>query len=339
MSEEVDRILNEVGQAWRSSEPPPPEPDLERITARQSPRWAPLAVAAGVVVLTAGLTGIVVFTHQGADRHTATTRNIDSEVIHDGDPVSATSTLYAASGQPIKLCQTGVHLDTPAVPPSCLGGTIEVDNGAIPASIQWKEAGGIRFTESRYTVRGVWSDGRIKQQSVELASGQPSDIASNRLNADGRFHLPCDVPTSWPDTAFGSPQFRAAEDKLKSDVSQQPERYSGLWVAYPKEAPTTGPDFGPYVIVVGTVGDPAVDQRNLSKIYPYSLCVTRVDYSAAELNVVAKRLETDDGTWHTNVAPDLARVKIDLFVLDQAARDRIGTDADKVIIEPFVHKT
>jgi hypothetical protein len=92
------------------------------------------------------------------------------------------------------------------------------------------------------------------------------------------------------------------------------------------------------VLTVGTVGDLARVQGRLARIYPYALCVTQARFSAAELSPVAMRLSSADLTWQAQVEPDTDRVRVYLTVVDVAAVDRIGDDADKVILEPLVQK-
>lgn len=299
--------------------------------------WNLLGLVLAVVGIVSVI-GAVVFLVGGGDTETAgRAGGIDDKVVRDGDRVTAVALLRQLPGDEIRMCQTGLRKDVPGSAPSCDGGTIEVDEDALPDGVIWTTAEGVRFTEEGYRLTGVWRGGRVEQQSLQRVSPQPHSTEYDKPGAGDRFDLPCDVPTTWPDRGFMSEDFQAAESRLQAEVNRHPERYSGFWVAYPRQASTIGPDFGPHVAVVGTVGDPAADQRSLAELYPYSLCVHRVPYSAAQLEAVAKRIKTDE-TWRISVAPDLGKLQVELFVLDEAARAAIGDDVDKLILRPFVRK-
>jgi hypothetical protein len=74
------------------------------------------------------------------------------------------------------------------------------------------------------------------------------------------------------------------------------------------------------------------------ELYPYALCVAPVPLSAADLSVIAKRLEQPDRTWVTSIEPDIQRVRVEMTVLDDAAIARIGDDVGVVNVDPLVRK-
>ncbi|MGH3713663.1 MAG: hypothetical protein ACRDT4_09425, partial [Micromonosporaceae bacterium] len=302
----------------------------ERLTARRTPRWVPFAVAAGVVVLTAGIGAAVVMSN-GADRPAPpAATGLDAEVVRDGDRVTATGNLVWAPGKPILLCQVNpAILISPAPAPTCSPWAVEVPEPAV-GGVSWKQTDRVRHTEERYTVSGTWRDGRIAQPSLAQAPTGSDEPLGDGTAATEELPLPCDPPEGgWVQPRVDPAQLEAARSALSEQVTAHPASYSGLWVAEGN---------GVDVMVVGTVHAPAEHQRKLAATYPYPLCVTKADYSAAQLNATADRLATGDGSWMTAVLPQHARVEVQLFVLDDAARDRIGKDAGMVTVLPFVHR-
>lgn len=301
---------------------------------RQPRRWLPWAVAAGVIALTMGIAATAMLSREP----TPPGLGIDAQVVRDGDRVAAIGSLIQAPGQPVRLCRGNpMTQPNPAPAPTCSSWAFDVAESAIPDSVVWKQTDGVRHAEGSYRLSGVWRGGQIEEQSLALVPPAPQPTGYDKWYPGGRFELPCDVPSTWPDEGFGSPRYPEAQDRISAEVRRHPERYSGLWVAYPKEASMIGPDFGPYVVSVGTVGDPVAEQRRLSELFPYSLCVHKVDYSAQELNAVSRRLDLEY-PGHTHVAPDLGRLEVEVFVLDEAMRTKIGDDADMVDLATFVHK-
>ena len=57
MSDNLDRVLNSAGGAWRADQPPPPDVDTSRfLQSTHGPRarvWAPIAAVAGVAAVLA----------------------------------------------------------------------------------------------------------------------------------------------------------------------------------------------------------------------------------------------------------------------------------------------
>lgn len=332
MSDEMDQKLTAAAAAWRSAQPEPPEPDLERLTERRTASWAPYAVAAGVVVLTAGLAGVAMLGR--GDEPPAgprpDTSTLEVELVRDGDTVEVTGTVLAASGDSVKICELNPSIAVhPPPAPTCSPRAVSLA-GTPEGIADWTVTDGVRHTKGQYTVTGIWRDGEIEQQSIRQAdSGQGQSISASAGTAEGRFPMPCAAPEGgW--RADPPQQVETANGRLVQHVDGRPNAYSGVWAAYPSE--------GVAVMVVGAVGDLADARRTLRAIYPHNLCVTKVDHSAAELNPAARRLGSADRSWQAEVWPDRARVALTLLVLDQAALDKIGDDADKVIVQPFVRK-
>lgn len=287
-----------------------------------------------MVALTAGLAAMAALTEKAAQSATST----DAQVVRDGDRVAATGLLIQAPGAPLKLCQGNAMIAIyPAPAPTCSAWAFPIDGAAVPDSVVWLTTDGVRHAEGSYRLTGLWRDGRIEEQALTLVPQEPRPTGDGKWYPSGRFELRCDLPSTWPDKDFQSPAQQAAQRRLSAEVGRHPDRYSGVWGAHPRQGSTIGPDFEPYIISVGTVNDPATEQRRLQEIYPYSLCVHQVPYSARELNAVASRLDIAQ-PGRTHVAPDLGRLQVELFVLDEAMRERVGDDADAVIVAPFVHK-
>lgn len=289
-------------------------------------RWVPLAVAAGVVVLTAGIAAMAVLNQGGAPPAAGPD---DDQVVRDGDRVTATGVLLQ-EGDQLRLCELGpAILPDPGPPPSCARGVMVEAGVAVPASVRWQETSGVRHSEAQYTITGVWRDGGIADASLAPASTGSDDSLGEQPPAE-ELPLPCDAPPDgWKAPRAEPDRIEAARQALNAQVDGHPASYSGMWLA------RAGGEVE--VMVVGTVHDPAEHQAKLAKAYPYPLCVTKVDFSAAQLDAVARRL-SGAGSWETAVLPHVARVEVRLTVLDQAAQDWIGTSADMVTVVPFVRK-
>lgn len=346
---DIEKLLREAAKRWRSEQPQPSEPDpltlirrrrlglLDRLGVRvlQRRRWLPAAAAACAVALMIGVAAGVMVGRER--RQSAIPPAVDgsaplaARVVSEGDRVIGDGWVIAHRRQPLRLCgpallpQAGPDRPGPMCPPISVE-LVGVEPSTLPG---WTERDGVGFS-SQVRIYGLWRGGVLYADRIERPA--PETPRPSR-------RVPCDLPSTWPDKAWGSEEFEAAQRRLDSELREYPERYGGRWVTYPEQASTIGPDFGPYVVVVSTVEDPAATQRRLTDIYPFSLCVVRAEHSAADLNAVVDRLNTDSRTWVASVRrPDLNRVSVDLIVIDQAALARIGDDADKVVVKPLIHK-
>jgi hypothetical protein len=230
-------------------------------------------------------------------------------------------------------------------PPSCSPLAVHVtglDDVTIP---DWTERDGVWFTDSTVAVDGRWQDGAIAVGSVHEAD---PPIDSDDLSWD----VPCDPPGGWT-SADGLPAGTTPEEwegfriALADAMDAQPERFHGRWIGYPDGDPNQAPvndmgepQFDHTVMIVSTVDDPAAVQAALAAVYPGNLCVLQVQHSLAELEAVVDRLEAPDGSWLLDAmsldASAYNRVQLDLPALDEAAVERIGTDADLLNIAPLV---
>ncbi len=335
MTDDVERLLQEAGARWRAAQPPPPEPDLSRLTQRR-PGWrVPALAAASVALITGGLVGVgVLSTDSDQQEEPASTPPIFDSLaavtVHEGAAVSATGILLDQGTGSVVLCEPAPEpsIMYPAgqePPPSCsplaieLAGLSEEDIAAIPG---WTERQGVRFT-GLLTVTGTFSDGRLEAE--EFQEAEPSGLTVE----EERFPLPCDPPEGGWRPATGDEEAQRAA--LQEEVDAHPELYSGLWVAYPEGDPTS-----PEVIVVGVAGNAAARQAQLQGIYAGNLCVASVPYSYAELSDVAERLTAAHTDWQTEIQPDTATVVLRLPVFTPADRELIGDDAALLTIEPLV---
>ena len=185
-------------------------------------------------------------------------------------------------------------------------------------------------SEQETVVRGRWLGDAIQAESVTVA---------DRVG-EVRYVLSCPTPPGgW---ASPLPSGLEGEDAMRSlgeEILGHPELYGGLWSGFEGGAVYPGPRLGGgAVTVVGTVGDIETARSQLGVSFPYDLCVAKVTYSLAELRAVAERLALPDRTWQADVDVQVNRVRLLLTVLDADAVERIGDDADKVIVEALVRR-
>ncbi len=128
MTDPVDELLRDTGTRWREAQPPP-KPVDPALFAPRSPlsRWGPLAAAATVVALVAG---VVAFVHDAeperATTLTAVANPYDGLVVRDGDHVEASGLVdvladgravfcgnvpIAASNPPIFGCEPNIYME------------------------------------------------------------------------------------------------------------------------------------------------------------------------------------------------------------------------------------
>lgn len=331
---DVERLLLAVGKRWRAEQPPPFEPSPNTLLRKrnfgfrerpvwqmvQDRRWLPTVAAACAVAVMFGVAVGVMVGRVGLQR--AIPSAIDdsaplaARVVSEGDRVIGDGWVTARPGQQLRLCgpaslpQVGPDRPTPVCPPISVE-IVGVEPDMLPG---WTERDGVGFSD-RVWIHGEWRGEILYADRVERPA--PETPGPSRT-------VPCDLPSTWPDKAWGSDEFDAAQRRLESELRAHPERYGGHWVTYPEQATTIGPDFGPYVAVVSTVEDLTATQQRLAKIYSYSLCVVKAEHSAAELGAVVDRLNTNNRTWVASVRrPDLNRVSVDLIVIDQIGRAHV----------------
>jgi hypothetical protein len=353
----IDALLRSWATATERRPPP-----IDHPTAAQHPLLgSPLAItragpilAAVLVLGTFAVTTTMSFLSLERDRQrelAAARADLTDQQLGLGDPVVATGLLITHdAGTTITICvPTGYR---PALLASeCLARSEEGQTagparsvpvlGLRPDEVPGLTRGRAGFSTTVYgTVYGMWLGDAIGADAFVAA--EPSGPT--------RYELACEEPAGgWqPATPEGAPGEEALY-RLQAEVEQQRTLYSGLWRAYRGgiTMPVSGSVMisgltavGPpgSVLTVGTVGDLARVQSRLARIYPYALCVTQARFSAAELSPVAVRLGSADLTWQAQVERDTDRVRVYLTYVDAAAIERIGDDADKVVLEPLVRK-
>jgi hypothetical protein len=249
--------------------------------------------------------------------------DLGDEVGRDGDSVTAAGKIVQLPGDTPRLCfylgVTTASMSQP-VDAGCHPLRVPVDGVDLERLPGWTERGGGGMS-GYLEAKGTWAEGTLVVRDVFAAiAPRPFVIPP----------APCEAPPGgWPGrpSAEDAVEAEASSLRLTDEVDDNPALYSGIWVADLE---------GAAPIVVGTVGKVEEVRERLAEIYPYNMCVVKVDYSAAQLQPVADRLAQSDGRWWTDVDPATARVLVDLPVLDEEAVSRIGADADKVTVRPLV---
>jgi hypothetical protein len=181
------------------------------------------------------------------------------------------------------------------------------------------------------TLRGTWHNRTI----TVTAQSAPARAAAGSEGPPE--HPPCPPPPGgWRPGPAPDP---SALDRY---LNQHPDRFGGLWIAWPDGLPSGPADAPGYqnrtqVTVVDVVtGDLAATQRELAAVYPGNLCLRRTHLSLARAARVQSALlpllqDRRNGIW--SAGRGAGNVEIDLAVLDQRLYDtlaRIGLDAINV---------
>jgi hypothetical protein len=250
--------------------------------------------------------------------------DLGDEVVRDGDSVTAGGKIVQLPGDTPRLCfYLGVTTGSMSQPvdAGCHPLRVPVDGVDLERLPGWTERGGGGMS-GYLEVKGTWAEGTLVVRDVSAAIAPRPFVIPPAP--------PCEAPPGgWPGrpSAEDAVEAEASSLRLTDEVDANPALYSGIWVADLE---------GAAPIVVGTVGKVEEVRERLAEIFPYNMCVVKVDYSAAQLQPVADRLAQSDGSWWTDVDPATARVLVDLPVLDEEAVSRIGADADKVTVRPLV---
>jgi hypothetical protein len=277
----LDDLLHSAGEHWRSTQPPPPQPDTDRWHGPARPaqpaqpvrsdlpvrsaqparrRWAPV-LAATVVAVAASV--LAVQTRDGGTEDLArrTTGDVSlamawspaDQVVRDGMRVRASGTVLAVPGQPVRFC-------APAITPAWAG----PDENGTPRCPHWvvvtgvdldtlvdrAERAGTRFGTASLT--GTWQSGVL----AVTDQGPPAPPAMYRSPP-----IPCPAPAGgWKATGY------IDNKALFAYVNGHDDRFRRPWVGYV--------DGGVEVLVVEVVrGDVGADRDELRRRYPGNLCV------------------------------------------------------------------
>ncbi len=325
------------GTIWlasRADEPPSAPPSAPRADAQttSAPRQA-------------------VTTHPNDSTHgDDTTSPLAELLVEPGDAVQANGVVIEGPDG-LQLCET---LPEPLIayppgqdpPPTCSSMAVRlfgVDGPDLPG---WTVRDGVGFSRFPGVVQGTWSTEGILFDRV-VADGS-ADEPSERDS----WVVPCPPPAAGWGVDRGYTDLAVEEAEIAAVdamIEHEPDRFHSLWIGYPDGDPF-GPsaladEFGApmithMVLLVSTVEDPSIVQAELAEIYTGNLCVVRVERSLAELEEVVDRLATEDGSWRLDAdGLDQSvqnRALLELPVLDAAAIERIGADAELLEVDPLV---
>jgi hypothetical protein len=327
---EIDLLLREQGDHWRRGVPIDHDMDIrlfgEQPTGRRVTRWVlasgSVAALIAILVLASAFRGLTSAPSSGtgsavpsasgvagagetaAPASAAPQANFNEIAVSAGDSVVATGYL-AARANDLYLCPTRLLGITGGF--GCLGADLVPVAGAD--ALVWDR----QFAR----VEGVW-DGEVIQAVDIVATAVPDRpaIAS----------IPCSPPVSgWPGNGT-SEAAESAGQLLEEEVAGHPQKYVGLWSA---ASPSEAGDIT-RAVVVGTVADVQTAVDELAAIYPFNLCVVRVEYSATDLQSALDELSATNSQWHLEIEPSADRVILTTTALDPAAAEAIAGFAGKV---------
>jgi len=280
MTGNLDDLLRSAGERWRSTQPPPPQPDPDRWLdpvarsvldrwpdpARPAPRrrWAAVLVtSAATVVVVATASMLAVQTRDGGRDDTtgartgyvstATAQSPADLVVRDGMRVRASGIVLAVPGQPVRFCApaittapAGANADVPA----CIHGVV-VTGVDLDALAEPAERAGSRFGGASLT--GTWRSGVL----VVTDQAPPAPPA-----AHGSPAIPCPAPPGgWKATGY-----YVDGKALHAYIDGHTDQFRRPWVSRT--------DDGTEVLVVEVVrGDADAARTELRRRYPGNLCV------------------------------------------------------------------
>ena len=122
---------------------------------------------------------------------------------------------------------------------------------------------------------------------------------------------------------------------LEVELSSHPDMYAGLWSAENTDA---NGETAVSAVVVGTVVEVDTVAARLHSMYPFNLCVVRVEYSDRDLQEVAGLITKLNRPWDVQVDPSVNRVVVRVPVLDRPTVDALDPYSDKVEIRAIVER-
>jgi hypothetical protein len=233
--------------------------------------------------------------------------------IRWGDSVTVTGQLAL---RPTRICWTIISLD--GTTGTCAEPAVRVDGFSAG---QIEAVGGA----GRVTVLGTWTGNSVAATSISRAPAEPIHVPD----------APCDEPTGdWPSEDRAA-EVEAAEVLLGEHLAADPERYASMWTA---KRPGGTDRWLDRVLVVGTISNPNDVESELRGVYPYRLCVVKVDYSEAELVRVSSELSAMYPSWFIGFEPRLNRVTVRVTVLDVSTAANLRPYARFVSVDPLVQR-
>lgn len=331
--DETDRFLREVGERWRSWQAPPPDVDIRRLapTGRRW-HWLLVPVGAATVAVSVGLAAWAIWQHGPATGPGSVGSALGAllEVqVRPGEHVAAHGQIVKAGESGPTICRVlpppDVGYEDPAAAPApvCSSFTVPVLGVVFESLPGWSVRGNTGFS-AELIVRGTWTGSAIDVAQVLEPGAAPTHVWPP---------VPCEEPVGgWPSTAGGPLEVEASLSALGDEIAANPDLYVGSWRAGSVD-PSGGDET---IIVVGTTVSPEEVRVKLRRLYPYALCITKVDYNATQLRNVATALSEVEASWAVSLRPELSRVQVDVVVLDARAVDRLAPFAASIVVEPFV---
>ena len=348
-TDEVDDLLTEAGARWRSGQPSPPEPDLDRILRPKKPRrWLVPALAAASVAVIATAALVVLPDKDdhaptvaqgkqsqgfGALSSPATVKKHPLQV-RNGDRVQVDGQVIAAPGKPVVYC-IPVATDLPAIvgegpkAPKCAqGAEITVTGVDVDKLPQLTTVQGVRSGFAH--LEGIWTDGKIAVDKQGPVVNKPIDLGK----------VPCAPPVGGWQPGDSNDLVTAA---VAAFVDARPSQLQEISIGWPNGVPAgNGTPTGPSVLMIGVAhGDLAQIRQLVAPLVKGNLCVRQVKLSKSEIEKLRNQLAAVPAS----VLKPLSYgggvgdppVNIDLVVLDDKAVTALEPlGLDNLNIEPVV---
>jgi hypothetical protein len=340
---ETDDLLRADGDRWRAAQPPPPEPDVERLLEaaerRAAPRWIPLAAAAAVVALVAGAVTVANLRSSPESGGTPVAMTGTDDLVHDGDLVVGQGGVVALPGRPVQLCPpqpTATIAIYPPQPPAPCQVAVTIQGLDLDLLSHREERDGAVWGYAR--VEGVYRAGTL------TVTRQESYVDPPRVPASAADRVPCPEPAGGWRRQPAEEALTPMRDRLSQLIHQHPTRFNDLYIRYPYgwHLQDTSNRKGTEVYVVGTVGDVAEARSMLTAVFPAEhLCVTRATWSMADMRAAQTRLQSAEArrVGVSMVLPDVIndRVVADVLLLDDAATEFLASVAGgRVVAKPIL---
>jgi hypothetical protein len=367
--DDIDRLLRESAERWRSKPQPLPTIDeanfRKGFTAGSPTVMRLLSAVAGLAVLVvvavvafrtavpdSARPGVALSTPTAEASATPSAVTASPSQLVTAPPSALNSTAPGTTDRPVPTVTGIVGEGAPVV---AHGHLLESDSGVLLCQMLMGRATGtapscafeplvpvtgVDVRDLGAESGGVWVTDYVRVDGIWISGGVAANRVSPADRPQGAEHLqllfpvdrdvPCETPPGgWPDP----PEDDQLVAPLQAEIENHPEKYVGFWNGVVSDAKGDVLDL---VVIVGTVADVAAVEAELRLLYPYNLCVTRAAYSGTDLRRIADSLSAIDPDWLVSISPSLSRVVVRLVVFDQASADALVPYADKVIVRPVV---
>lgn len=348
----IDRLLEGAGEQWRATVYP--QRDIDPIWFQERSAWSTrvlkglgvAAVATAILAVVAvtelvpgrdsrpGGSGIAVAPGTNVAPPSPTVGSVETrvprtpptspsssatstvptlEIVSVGDRVSAYGHILARDGD-VELCPGYVFA---GFNPGCEAfiRLNDVDERSLPGHDL-----GDWWVTGHYTVEGTWLGDAIRVSSLEL-SREPDEPSTVK-------DAPCAEPEDgWP----GIWPNDGAVELLQEQINEHPDLYAGTW-----DGRILNDDEIDTAKVVGTVGDVQASYGELSRIFPYNLCVVPVEFSATELSRASDSVKSAGDESLVTIDPSVDRVLVTAVVFDQPLAAAVTPYAEMVVVRTLV---